>query len=565
MKPRWEQYAQDVEAGRILTCEATRKAVARYRSDLVRARKRRARWRFDPASAQRIIDFAEALEQWEEPFAGEYITLQPWECFFLAQLYGWLDRKTGKRRFKKTLLFVTRKQGKTILASVISLYEILTKEGIEAYSLATKQEIADKVLKNLKAFVARSEDLQDLLKVYTYSVVNRTNMSVFKPLSRDSSLDGLNPSVSIVDELAAQKSSSAYHALTSGMGTRSEPLTVIISTAGYGNQNPLIEEYEYGKKILDGSIEDDSYLVIMYELEPEDRWDDLAVMGKCSPNLGVSVPLSYYEKELRQAKAIPRFAAEYKVKYCNLWQSSIETWIPDATWARCRKAAEKHVKKIAPEELEEAPSIIALDFSTIWDWTAMSRYTWIDSVGKYLARHRFYIPKDKLEEKATLENPALRDWVERGLVTATPGEQIDHRALYSDLEAELLEGRVLAIVYDPARAKDFEAEFQARATIVPFSQKTANMSPAAKGWESAIVKSEIMDDSPVLRWMVSCAINKQFADTGRYLITKSGSGKYGKRIDGVYTSMMAHAVLRSHVLELQKPKPKVMDLSQIRY
>jgi len=562
---RYFKYADDVESGTILACDALKKSISRFRLDIAASGKRRARWRFDEAAADQIIDFVEALIQFEEPFSGQYILLEPWECFFFAQLYGWVDRKTGRRRFKKALLFVGRKQGKTIIASAIALYEILTKDGIEAYSLATKQEIANKTLRNLKAFIARNDELVELLKVYTFSILNPINYSTFKPLSRDALLDGLNPAVAIIDELAAQRDSSAYTALTSGMGTRSEALTIIISTAGYGQSNPLIEEYEYAKKLLDGIIEDDSYLVTLYEYDGADKWDDLSALRKSCPNLGVSVPLSYFEEQLRQARTIPKLGAEYRVKYCNLWQAANDTWIPDTLWTRCRHAVKRNKAELDQEKLSAAPCVVSIDFSTIWDWTAVTRTYYLEPIKKYHALHRFYIPGDQVDTKIHQENPALRKWIDDGIVVATPGESIDYGFLFRDVEGYLKTENILAITYDPAKAKEFEQAFASRATIVPFPQKSANISPAAKAWEKAIVEGQIIDDNPVMRWMLSCAINKANPDSGSYFITKSPVAKARKRIDGVITSLMGFSVLQAQVFELSKPRPKLFDLSQIAY
>ena len=554
---RYLAYARDVRAGKILACANLKKAVDRFYRDLA-ASKKGGPWIFDEAEADNIIDFIECLVQFEEPFTGQTIALEPWECFFLGQLYGWRNRKTGRRRFRKAMLFMGRKQGKTILASGLTLYELLTKDGIEAYSLATKQEIANKTLRNLKAFIARDDELASLLKVYSYSIVNQDNFSTFKPLSRDSQLDGLNPAYCIIDELAAQKDASAYNTLTSGMGTRSEALTVIISTAGYGVSNPMIEEYEYAVKVLDDTIKDDSYLIAIYEYDKGDRWDDTTKLLKSCPNLGVSVPLTYFKDQLGQAQSIPKSAAEYKVKYCNLWQADLDTWIKPEVWARCAVPA-------PAVDLAACPCVIALDFSSIWDWTAMSRYYWSAELKRYIARHRFYIPEGQVDTKVHLEAPNLRDWIDRGLVVATPGECVDYECLYRDLDTDLRESKVLAITYDPAKAKDFEIRFGKRATIVPFIQKSANISPAAKGWEKAIVDGEIIDDNPVLKWMVSNAVNRMNPDSGSYFITKSATAKGRKRIDGVITSLMAHAVLANQVLIMSQPKPKMLDLSKITY
>jgi phage terminase large subunit-like protein len=559
---RYHEYARDVAKGKILACEALKQAVARFERDLAQAKKK-GPWAFDEDEADRIIDFMECLEQFEEPFAGQSIKLEPWECFFLGQLYGWRSRETGRRRFKKAMLFMGRKQGKTILASGLTLYEMLTKDGIQAFSLATKQDISSMVLRNLKAFIAHSDELAEDLDVYAFHVYNKSNRSSFKSLSRDAKLDGLNPAYVIVDELASHDNGEAYHALTSGMGTRSEPLVVIITTAGYGQDNPMIEEYEYGRKILDGSLTDDSYLVAVYEFDKGDKWDDLTKLRKSCPNLDVSVPLAHFAKEVIQARAIPSLASEYKTKYCNLWQAASTTWISAPTWNKCASGARKH--PVTEDELRASPCVIALDFSTIWDWTAASRYWHIARLGKYVACHRFYIPAAQVDTKAHLENAALRSWIEEGLVVATPGEVVDYAYLYRDLDADLEANDVKAVVFDPARVRDFAAVYGERAPILEFPQKAANMSPAAKAWEEAIVNGTILDPSPVLAWMVSCAINKTYADSGRYQITKQGAGKYSKRIDGVVTSIMGFSTIRTMVLQDSVPKGYVPDLSKINY
>lgn len=564
MIKRYHQYVEDVNAGRVLACEALKKAVARFEADLVKSKKKGAKYHFDEEKADRVIRFIERLVQFEEPFAGQPIRLEPWECFWIAQLYGWRHKKTGLRRFRKFLLFMARKQGKTILASAILLYELLSKSGIEAYSLATKQLVSNKSFKNLERFIRANPEIAERLEIFKSPrsiYVDRTG-SVYAPLSSDSDLDGLNPAVAHVDELAAQKTSMAYEVLTSGMGTRSEPLTLITSTAAAGTSSPLIPEYEYAKKVLEGIVEDDTFLGAIYELDKSDRWDDLAAMQKSSPNLGVSVKLDYYAAELKQAKTIPTKAVEYKTKYCNLWQSSVDTWIPDKLWTRCRQEKEY---SITPEILAAAPCIIALDFSTIWDWTAATRYYYLAELEKYVARHRFYIPEEQVDTKAHLETPNLRDWIERRLVVATPGESIDMQYLFRDLDEDLARDNVLGVTYDPAKAKEFEIQYAHKTTIIPFVQKNANLSPAAKAWEKGIVDGKILDDSPVLRWMNSNAVNRMNPDSGAYFITKSPVGKARKRIDGVITSLMAYSVLANQVLLDSQPKPAVLDFAQIRY
>ena len=84
---RYLAYARDVRAGKILACANLKKAVDRFYRDLA-ASKKGGPWIFDEAEADNKIEMVECLEQFETPFTGEPITLEPWECFFIAQQLG---------------------------------------------------------------------------------------------------------------------------------------------------------------------------------------------------------------------------------------------------------------------------------------------------------------------------------------------------------------------------------------------------------------------------------------------------------------------------------------------
>ena len=563
---KYFRYVDDVNTGRVLACEALTLAVSRFERDLAASKKRGAKWIFDEAEANQAIGFIECLVQFEDQFAGIPITLEPWECFFIAQLFGWRNRKTGRRRFRKALLFMARKQGKTILAAAILLYELLCRPGIEVYSLATKQAVANKGFRYLSEFIAANPDISALVKIHKSpkSIFIESTSSVYVPLSSDGKLDGFRPVVVHIDELAAMTDGGrARRTLLSGMGSTEEPLELITSTASDSLENPLIEEYEYAKQVLDGTLEDDATLVAIYEIDKADKWDDLSVMQKSCPNLGVSVSLEYLAGELKKARLIPAMATEYKTKYCNIFIASDKTWIPDKTWNICRTNRKTHAEVFA--DLSRLPCYLSLDLSTIWDYTALTRTFYSSAADKYLALHRFYIPKAQVETKVYQESSQIREWIAKGFIVATPGESIDSAYLYADIDAALKAHKVLGIVYDPAKAKEFESTYQDRADLVVFKQVALNMSPAAKAWEKGIVDGKICDDNPVMRWMLSNAINKVNPDSGSYFITKNPTSKARRRIDGVITSIMAYWSLSNWVLEDSKPKPVMLDLSKIRY
>jgi phage terminase large subunit-like protein len=563
---RYRQYSADVRSGRILACEALSLAVERFERDRARSKNASCRWIFNEERADDAIAFIERLVQFEEPFSGVPIRLEPWECFFIGQLYGWREKKTDRRRFRKALLFMARKQGKTILAAAINLYEILTKDGIQAFTLATKQAVANVSYTYMREFMKADDSLADKIKVTLSpkSFFVYDNASTYTPLSSDCKLDGFNPSFCHIDELSSHTDGGrAYRTLTSGMGTRSEPLTLITSTASDILENPLIQEYEYGKRVLEGSSEDDAYLVLIYELDKGDKWDDLSMMQKACPNLGVSVALDYYLEELKSARLIPGRETEYKTKYCNLFISSDQTWIPDKTWQRSRNNARRYAATFA--DLARLPSFCGLDIATIFDYYAFTRYYYSAEADRYLARHRFYIPEAQVETKVYQESTSIRDWISRGLIVATPGESIDFDYVYRDVDEYLKTSNVQGMLYDPAKSKGLKERYDSTDLLIEFRQVAANMSPAAKAWEKAIVDGLIVDDNPVMRWMLSNTVNKSHPDSGSYYITKNPTSKNRRRIDGVITSIMAYWGLSNYVIEQNRPKAPPVDMSKIRY
>ncbi|MDT2306336.1 terminase large subunit [Paenibacillus larvae] len=85
--------------------------------------------------------------------------MQPWQHFILGNLYGWVHKETGLRRFTEGLIFIARKNGKNRdFASGISIYGC-TKDGergADVYVLANsmkqvRKTIFDECVKMIKA------------------------------------------------------------------------------------------------------------------------------------------------------------------------------------------------------------------------------------------------------------------------------------------------------------------------------------------------------------------------------------------------------------------------------
>src|SRR3990167_8151329 len=293
------QYADDVLSGKLIACQLVLKACTRFKRDLGNDN-----FVFDEREVNRVCSFFRGIKHVNGEWAGQPVKLEPWQVFFLGNVFGWRNKETGLRRFKTVYLSVARKNGKSSVLAGLGLY--LTcfdrEPGAEIYSAATTRDQAKIVFDLAKQMALRSK-LKDKLIVYKHALEAPESASVFAPLSADyDSLDGLNIHAAIIDELHAHKSRDLYDVLDTAAGARRQPLIASISTAGYDKHSVCWQLQEYCEKILDNLIQDESTFGLIYTLDEKDKWEDEAVWTKANPNLGISVKLEDLRRQAKTAK-----------------------------------------------------------------------------------------------------------------------------------------------------------------------------------------------------------------------------------------------------------------------
>lgn len=497
---------------------------------------------FVEKEADRVISFVEHLQHYEGEFAGKPIILEPWQCFIIANLYGWrFKNDLTARRFLKAFIYVARKNGKTLLMSALALFDILTEKGAQAYSGATRRDQAAIAFNNVKQFVEHNNELSKLLTVYQSSIVYPPTASKFQALSSEAKkFDGLNPSLSIIDECAAQNSSMLVDVLQSGSYARKSPLLLEITTGSFNLESVGKREYDGSVSILRDEINDDRYFCMLYELDEGDSWRDETMYIKANPNLNVSVSLEKLLFARDEAVRMPYKEAEFRTKNLNQWMTSNVAWINDTAWIKCIKAEDDLRDDVFNEDiLEESVACGAVDLSKRHDITAYTLYFWLEKYKRFYAKHHFYIPEEQIDAKMRNESMRFREWIKNGYVTVCPGEVIDYGYLYNDIRSDLDKYKILEIAYDDYNALDLEKQIGDLVTLINFPQNLKKLSPASKDWEASVLRGDIYDPNPVLRWMLSCAC--AYIDPNNNIkIRKDGDSTSSKRIDGVITSIMAH-------------------------
>lgn len=242
---------------------------------------------FDETLGSRPIKFIELFcKHSKGKWAGKPVELELWQKAFVEALFGFVDEETKLRKYKKAVLFVGRKNGKSTLASGIALY-MLTKDGedgSEVYAVATKKDQAKIVWEESKRMIKKSPELNELCKCRINGIFYDETESIYKALASDSdSLDGLNSHCVLADEVHAWKDKNLQDVMFDSMSAREQPLFIEFSTMGKVRENVFDNEYEYVSNILNNKITDETILPVVYELDKVDEWQDEIAWYKANP------------------------------------------------------------------------------------------------------------------------------------------------------------------------------------------------------------------------------------------------------------------------------------------
>lgn len=278
-----KEYVNQIDEGKIVVGEKVKKI---YKRLLKESDDKSLPFYFDEETGNRPIEFIETFCKQAEGEIGKPIKLELFQKAYIQALFGFIYRDTGLRRFNETMFLVGRKNGKTTMLSAIALYMMIADgEGsAECYSVATKKDQASKAFKSACAMRAQSPEIRAIINKRRTDMYMTSTFSSFEPLSSDSdTLDGLNSHLVIIDELHAIKDRNLYDVMKQSTSSRRQPLVVMITTAGYVRECIFDEIYDYANNVLNGTVKNDSFLPVLYELDKTEEWKDIKCWAKANP------------------------------------------------------------------------------------------------------------------------------------------------------------------------------------------------------------------------------------------------------------------------------------------
>jgi phage terminase large subunit-like protein len=531
---RARRYADDVLGGEIVAGEYVRKACERFVGDY--DANGTGPYMFAPEKADAVCRFVENLRHVKGKWGRERlkISLEDWQVFILANVFGWLKREDGLRRFLSAYSETGRKNAKTTKSSGVALYMLTADDeaGAEVYSAATKKDQAKIVFEISQQQARRDEQFREHfgLEVGAHAITCRDTFSKYLALaSEGDTLDGLNPSCVIADEMHAHKTQEVLDVLRSGMGAREQPLLWEITTAGiYRPESVGWKEHTYALNVLDGTFTDDTHFAYVAALDKGDEWSDPEVWPKANPNLGVSVFPTFLEKEANAAQNEPSKLNEFLRKHADIWTEQVERWLPMEQWLACGGSVNE-------AELIGVPSWAGLDLAVSKDLTA---FVMVFPVGdKFKVVCRFWCPEHDIERRSKTDRVPYRRWVDEGWIKATPGASTDHEVVEQDIIELCRRFAIREVGYDPWIAEPMAQRLaKAGIRLEKMRQGTANLNYPSKKLEGLVADGDLEHgNNPVLRWMASNVTIRTDANDAIMPDKKRSSEK----VDGIVALIMA--------------------------
>lgn len=504
------------------------------------------RYLFDEEKANRPIEFIERFCRHSKgEWAGQPVQLELFQKAFIQALFGFVDRDTGLRRYREAFFFVGRKNGKSTLLAGVALYMLIAdgEGGAEVYSTATKYAQARLLFDECHNMVKQSPDLSRHMKKRKSDLYYVPGMAKLQPLSRNSdSLDGLNASFVIMDELHGVKDRNLYEVMRQSQSARRQPLLVMITTAGTVRECIFDDMYNHACAVADGAITDDAFLPILYELDRRDEWMEPGTWMKANPSLGAIKKVDDLTIKVQRAKQNPVELSGVLCKEFNIRETVQSAWLSfDAI--NCTDTFDM-------EEFRGAYCIGGVDLSITTDLTCASLLMMKRGSDKKYIAQMYWLPADSLQERVKRDKIPYDKWFERGLLRLCAGNSIS----YSDVTQWFVD---IVKRYELFPAWVYYDSYSARYFVEEMQMQGFNMVRCIQGAKMLSLPMQMLgtdlqahrvnyNNNPILKW---CLTNTgiQTDRNGNIVPVKNQSPK--QRIDGTAALLDCYVGLYEHYNE----------------
>ena len=520
---------------------------------------------------ERAVDFLNRLQHPKSTLPNKQFTLPKFWDRVTRRIYGPRNER-GLRQVKTVFCLIPRGGRKTTWAAGLGVLHTVgyeRKPNGQVISSASAEDQAAKafyeaegIIKETEWIPHEGENRAVKITPSTFDFIHVKSGATFKSISSDGGAQlGSTPSFAIVDELIAWKNKLLWEAISTGMPKEADSLMIIITQAGRGQQNFAYEMYEYAKKVAAGSVEDPSFLPIVFEPPKGADWRSEKLWYQVNPGLSEGFPdIDGLRAAARRAENMASERDTFKQFNLNFWsQQSYSPFVDMDVY-------DLGNVPVNVEELVDKPCVVAVDVGLNEDLSAISVVWKNGEKGneEYDCLCFFFCPAENIQGRMDKDKVPYPRWRDEGYLIATPGNVTDYGAmaeflrvmckprhecvekykeLFSKVEIPRLQ-KVLELDFDPAYAQAVSGPLTDEGfPTAHMRQGWITMAPAIKEFERAIIGKRFRHaGNPVLRWNV---------DNIALHTDKSGNKSFHKgnsrdRIDGAVATAMS--VGRAHLL-----------------
>lgn len=504
------------------------------------------RYEWKAGRVKRFFRFYEALR-----FSGvkgrTRYRLTPVQAFQFANIFGFA-RADGRRLIRTAYLFVPRKFSKTTSCAALAVYDMLFGDSnAQAYVGANSYDQAKICFDEIRKIML---DLDPRGKHFR---VNREKIT-FKDRGRDSLIqcltanantkDGLFASLVIMDEYAQARNTAGKNGadlknvLTTSMGPRREPLTVVITTASDVVDGPFAHELEGVLSVLRGEKESDTMFASIFMPDVDDAESDPRTWAKVQPHLGITVQPDYYENEWQTAQLSAENMLAFRTKLLNIFAINEEK-----TWFTHEKAKEL-LGSFDIDRVQGRPDCaVAFDLSVHDDFSAVSYTVYSSASKKFYTHTDYYFPEGAL--KGHPNEQLYRLWHEKGYLKLCKGQKIDTAMITEDILRRSKLVNIIRIGYDAYKAQELTSILKtvgAKNVLTPYSQTYGNFNLPVESFEMLVYSDPAkieLNDNPINAFCLeNCVI-----DTDNLENKKPLKVSQYRKIDGAITLLMTLGLL----------------------
>jgi phage terminase large subunit-like protein len=446
---------------------------------------------------------------------------------------------------------VPRKFSKTTFAAFMAVDDMLFGDNnAEAYVGANSYDQAKKCFNEVRAIMFDLDPTQKHFRINREAVTfkDRGRDSLVQCLTANAKTkDGLFASLAILDEYAQARNTAnkngadLKNVLTTSMGPRREPLTMIITTASDVVDGPCYNELEGAKKVLMGEMKNDTMFADLFMPDVDDEEGDPVTWAKVQPHLGITVQPDFYEQEWNNAQMSAENKLAFRTKLLNRFA------INEAkTWFTYEKAKEL-CSGFNIDTVEGSPECaVAFDLSVHDDFSAVTYTLYSRETKRFYSHTDYYFPEGSL--KGHPNEQLYRTWHDAGWLTYCQGDKIDVRRIADDIIRRSKRLKIIRIGYDAYKSQELVnilATAGARAVLLPYSQTYGSFNLPVESLEMLAYENPpkiSINENPInIYCLTNCVIDEDSLENKKPL-----KASQFRKIDGAITLLMTIGQLYSY-------------------